>query len=317
MVNTKDGTSTRAAILDILRNNGTSVSGEKIAASLGVSRVAVWKGIQSLNENGYTIHSSSGGYRLEGDDLTGIFPWEFGSSESRFRHWAETDSTMNRARELALSGADNGMVITASRQSEGRGTGEKKWESPEGGLFFTLITRPSLNWVYAHRQILAAQNAMTSAIRTLSGADAWNLWPNDIYIESGKVGGILMETLSSGNRITFSNLGIGINTCGESSLAKNVPENDSLPGRASLSINRKELLKQFLREFEKTAAAPDEIVPAWNTLCPLTGKKIDFCSGALRYTGIFRGVDAEGYALIDESRYGAGTISILHKGCEK
>lgn len=318
MVNTFAEKSTRARIIEILRNSSNPVSGEMIAGMLGISRVAVWKSIKSLNGNGYSIGSSSLGYRLLEDLNSGLFPWEFGKDESRFRHLEKTDSTMNRAREEALAGGADGLVITAEAQLKGRGTGAKKWESATGGLFFTLLTRPAINAAYSCRQVVRAQCAMARSIKELAGIEATILWPNDIFTEQGKIGGILCETLSSGNTVLYSNLGIGINT-------GNKPETK---GTASVEVNRKDLLRYFLREFEKMDCESAELVSLWNSLSPLTGKTVNYCknAGGPVTKGIFRGIDTAGWAMIDSletgnntstNHYPPGSATLFNKGKNK
>jgi len=329
MVNEKISLSTRSCLLDILRNSSDSLSGEKIAEKIGVSRVAVWKTIQSLNASGYRIASAPLGYHLEQDIGDSLFPWEFGSGEDSVRHWDSTDSTMNRAREAALSGASDGLVLIAERQSDGRGTGSKKWESAPGGLFFTLITRPNLNQAYAHRQVLAAQCAMVRSIRELTGIEAQTAWPNDILIPganplsdsthtpnsptAGKAGGILCETLTTGNSISFLNLGIGINTGTQPSLS----------GTTHIASGRKELLQTFLREFEKHPASDQDLVSHWNSLSATTGKTVRYCDqqNGKNYQGLFTGLDPAGWAIIvqpenstSENHFPPGSISIVNKG---
>lgn len=324
MVNTSTFISTRSRILAILRSSDFPVSGETVASEIGVSRVSVWKGIQALNASGYRIVSSSGGYRLEADRKDSIYPWEFGADEDRFRHWEATDSTMDRAREAALAGSEAGLVVTAESQSAGRGNGTKKWESAAGGLFFTLITRPPLNASYSHRQVLAAQLALARAVGSLTGKTALPLWPNDILFDGGKAAGILAECLSSGGMVSWLNLGIGVNTGAR----------PSLRGTSAIPAPRKDLLREFLARFEQIDTGDSMgsgLADTWNAACPLAGKTIRFRmltpagpKGAVQ-TGLFRGVDGAGWALMEtsenntvpaETRFPPNTITILDKGYE-
>jgi BirA family biotin operon repressor/biotin-[acetyl-CoA-carboxylase] ligase len=318
MVNAEKAQSTRGKILLLLRENTEYLSGERIAFALGVSRVSVWKGIKALTASGYSIASSPEGYRLKKDVPDSLFPWEFGVNEKRFRHWEETDSTMNRAREAALEGTDDGLVVTAAHQSDGHGTENHTWESVPGGLFFTLVTRPSVNPQYVHRQVLAAQLAMVRAVKRVSGIDIFPGWPNDLFVAGAggslKAGGILAETLSSGNTVIYQNLGIGMNT-GEAPV---------LQGTAGIRANRKDLLQAFLAEFPDKRASPPELVAQWNALCPLAGKEVRYTapSGPTPEKGIFRGVDPAGCAIIETvtdsplsavQRFAPGEIHIVQE----
>lgn len=321
MVNNIPTGSTRSRILDILKNSAIPVSGEAAANALGISRVAVWKAVRSLVEAGYPIQSSPSGYLLADDDGDRLLPCEFGDEEARFRHWENTDSTMNRAREAALAGAADGLVITAGRQSAGRGTGEKAWESPEGSLLFTLISRPRLDAADIHRQVLAAQCAAVRAIRSVTGRDAIPAWPNDLLVKTdqdhswGKAGGLLAEAFVSGNAVSFINVGIGINT----------GSSPAVSGSASISAGRRALLAEFLAETARMTPDSPDLVPLWNSLAPAAGRPVTFIrrGSAGPETGIFRGVDRSGWAVIAphgdaEDSFGyhfpPGTISIQNKG---
>jgi BirA family biotin operon repressor/biotin-[acetyl-CoA-carboxylase] ligase len=288
-----------------------------MATELGVSRVAVWKGIQSLNATGYRITATDRGYVLEQAPVDGLFPWEFGSDEKRFRYWATTDSTMNRAREAALSGAAAGTVFMADAQSAGRGTGSKNWVSVPGGLFFTVVTRPVLETAFYHRSTLAASLAITRAIQRLSGLEAFPLWPNDIMVRPvgesgscGKVGGILGEMLATGNAVSFMNLGVGINT----------GRKPDLETAAAVTAPRKDLLGEFLAEFARINVAEEALISAWNAACPACGKPVSFRSGANGTTeeGIFRGTDRAGWAIIENEtekrHFPPGSVILLEKG---
>lgn len=342
----------RGLILGILRNERTPVSGETIAARIGVSRVAVWKSIQKLNEDGYRIASSPAGYLLEQDLPDSLYPWEFGMTGGSFRYREVTDSTMNRAREAALSGAKAGSVETAGSQTAGRGTGSRPWRSAPGNLLFTLVTRPDLDAYRLHRQVIAAQCAAARAIRSVTGKPAWTAWPNDILAptgdgHAGKAGGILAETLVTGNSLAFVNLGIGINT-------------GSLPpveGTAAIRSGRRELLAAFLAEMGRLDAGESDLVGLWESLCPAVGRIVqwrpnvtaqrpaqtgaapaspggdteagDRCDRPV-LSGIFTGLDGAGWAVIvpEDSDFAhaavpdipsrfhfyPGSISLIHKG---
>jgi BirA family transcriptional regulator, biotin operon repressor / biotin---[acetyl-CoA-carboxylase] ligase len=307
------GSHTRSKLLDLLRNTGKPLSGEVIARMLGISRVAVWKQIQALNTLGYIVESSPSGYRLVTDNPDSLDPCEFGTDATRFRHLAETDSTMNQALEAALAGAESGYVVAADRQIAGRGTGSKQWDSPDGGLFFTIVTRPRMHPFHAHRQVLAAQCAMVSAIETVSGTKASVAWPNDI-LNTGKAGGILAETFSSGNEVKFLNLGIGVNLGSD-------PAGSLHSGTSTIHSSRTALLSAFLAAFPAIAhegeTGGDSLVHRWNSLCPQLGRTVAFRTDqndSPVFHGTFRGTDRAGNALVDNSSFLPGSIHIIDKG---
>jgi BirA family transcriptional regulator, biotin operon repressor / biotin---[acetyl-CoA-carboxylase] ligase len=312
MVNDKK-TSTRAAILSILRNSTAPVSGEAAAETVGVSRVAIWKAVQSLNESGYLISGGSSGYLLEKDRADSLYPWEFGDGERNIKHLDETGSTMDKALEAALSGCADGLVILAEKQLRGRGTGAKRWNGPEGGLFFTAVTRPVLETGRSHRQVLKAQLAMIEAVKKTTGLDAFPGWPNDILRPEGKTGGILCDTLASGNFVSFINIGIGMNT--SSSVPSALSDSARQPPPSSIPSGRRELLSAFLSSFNRT---DEDLTAQWNALCPVASKEIRYRirDGGER-RALFLGVDESGWAIIDdgcEQHCPPGSITLIDKG---
>ena len=110
----------KAQILATLRSQGGILSGEVLSAALGISRVSIWKHIQTLQNLGYIIHSSSAGYRLvNSPDI--LFPWEYQGSAANILYYPEVTSTMDIARDLARKNCPDLTVVIAGRQTKGRG----------------------------------------------------------------------------------------------------------------------------------------------------------------------------------------------------
>ena len=126
----------KAKILKFLRERDGFVSGQELCRELSVSRTAVWKAVSQLREEGYRIQAAQNrGYRLlEAPDVV-----TEAEIASRLRtRWAgrpvislrETDSTNNEAKRRAEAGAGHGTLITAERQSAGRGRRGRSWIPP-------------------------------------------------------------------------------------------------------------------------------------------------------------------------------------------
>jgi BirA family biotin operon repressor/biotin-[acetyl-CoA-carboxylase] ligase len=128
------------------------------------------------------------------------------------RWLAETESTNDVAREWALAGAPEGAVVTADRQTRGRGRRARVWESPSGtGLYVSIILRPG--WLAKKASDLAIVAGM-AAFHALKTAGVRNLrvkWPNDILADGKKICGVLVEPRIGAGRIEFAVIGIGIN----------------------------------------------------------------------------------------------------------
>ncbi len=129
------------------------------------------------------------------------------------RRWlAETGSTNDAAREWALAGAPAGAVVTANRQTRGRGRRARSWKSPPGaGLYASFILRP--DWPAVRAPDLAILTGM-AAFQALEKAGVRNLrvkWPNDLLAGGRKIGGVLVEPRLAAGRIEFAVAGIGLN----------------------------------------------------------------------------------------------------------
>lgn len=123
-----------------------------------------------------------------------------------------------------------GTIIVAHSQSEGRGQRGNRWVSrPGDNLTFSLVVEPTHIHVGEQFVIsMIASLASADAIRQ-AGVECMVKWPNDLYVDNRKVGGILIEHSLQGEYLTESVIGIGINI-------KQTEFDPSLPNPVSLSI---------------------------------------------------------------------------------
>ena len=195
----------KTKILRQLRTTNEYVSGQMLCDELGVSRTAVWKAINQLKEEGYTIEAvQNKGYKITGypDILTAeeiesqLNP---GDTVKKVVYAPEIDSTNNEAKRNAENGAKDGTLYITESQTGGRGRRGRQWVSPSGsGIWMTLLLRPQINPANASMLTIVAAMAVTMAIRRAvaeTGADVecHIKWPNDVVINKKKVCGILTE----------------------------------------------------------------------------------------------------------------------------
>ncbi len=211
----------------LLGHEGQWVSGEELAQRVGLSRTAVWKWIHTLIRAGIPIKGEQGkGYLLESShDLLHpavLLPRlkrarENGTAlfvkDAQLYHYFDTvDSTNDICARKAREGALEGTLVVAEGQTRGRGRSGRIWYSPIGSnLYLSLLLRPNKSMLEAQRLTMMASVALADTIRSLTGAEALIKWPNDIFISSRKVAGILVEAESQGERLEWMVLGIGIN----------------------------------------------------------------------------------------------------------
>lgn len=130
----------RQTVLALLRKQmGEPISGEELSQRLGISRTAVWKAINTLRQEGYSIEARAGqGYRLTGvpDALTEPEIRSFLHPVERVGRmlfcYDQVDSTNTRVKQLALEGAQDGTVVVANCQTAGRGRMNRVFPVPPG-----------------------------------------------------------------------------------------------------------------------------------------------------------------------------------------
>jgi len=321
--------SSKAKLLTHLREKqGEPISGSVLAKEMGISRVAVWKAVQSLVDAGYLIETKETGYLLDPkNDKDFLYPWEFGEKENMFYHYLNTTSTMDRARELAFRGVQNG-VISAEKQSAGRGRNGRTWVSRQGGLFFTVLDRPKLAIADYTQFSLMLQIAVVKSISQICGKKAYLRWPNDIYISNKKVSGITTELSGEGDILSWITGGIGVNVNNKAPTVKAT----SLFEITGKIVPRKEVLLKILEEieitkknFSSTASYSQGnrlLSTEWNSLADCIGAKAavfepiddNFEPSKILSRGIFSGIDPAGRCIIKTEKgelyFNFGTVSL-------
>lgn len=211
---------TKEHLLRLLEDNRESyVSGAKLAQIIGVSRNAVWKGVEALRAEGYAIDAvTNKGYALsqENDLLSpqGIERFLPAGHPFAIVVRKRIDSTNAEARRRALEGAPEGTVIVAEEQTAGKGRPGKTFFSPAAtGIYLSIVLRPDLAADRAQYLTCAAAVAGAQAIECVTGKEALVKWVNDIYCDGRKVAGILTEGIvdMESGRLEHAVLGIGVN----------------------------------------------------------------------------------------------------------
>jgi BirA family biotin operon repressor/biotin-[acetyl-CoA-carboxylase] ligase len=122
-----------------------------------------------------------------------------------------TTSTLDVAHRIASQGAPGGTLVIANEQTAGRGRGGKTWQSNPGvGLWLTLIERPANSsglGVLSLRVGLAAAEALDR----FASEPIRLKWPNDLYVDTGKLGGVLVEARWREQTVEWVAIGLGVN----------------------------------------------------------------------------------------------------------
>jgi BirA family transcriptional regulator, biotin operon repressor / biotin---[acetyl-CoA-carboxylase] ligase len=202
-------------------------------------------------------------------------------------HLRRTDSTSDRARELALTGAPHGTLVTAAEQTAGRGRQGRRWSAPAGSaLLMSLVLRspPPL------LPLLAAL-----AVCDVAGEQAQIKWPNDIVLVRGeglaKLAGILAEGRPQEG---WAVLGIGVNVAVR--IEDLPPElHDTAATLERPSSELEPTLRELLAALERRLAQPtDAMLAAWRARDALRGREIAWAGGQ----GCAEGVDGAGRLVV-------------------
>jgi BirA family transcriptional regulator, biotin operon repressor / biotin---[acetyl-CoA-carboxylase] ligase len=195
-------------------------------------------------------------------------------------HLRETDSTNERARELAESGAPHGTLVTASVQSAGRGRQGRRWEAPAGtALLCSLILRRRLDDLLSLRAGLA--------VADVAGRDALVKWPNDVLLGGRKVAGVLVEGRPQGG---WAVVGIGINVAVDvAALGADLSGRAGTLGRPRSALEP--ALAELLGALERwLRASAEEALAALRARDALLGQAVSWTGGS----GVGAGIDASG-----------------------
>ena len=293
----------------LLEESSGYISGQLLAKKTGISRSAVWKHVRRLRQCGYDIESLHGrGYRLAGPTEYPV-PWELakllntsfvGKGEMVYRQSAE--STQSIAISLAEKGKIDAVVI-AEQQSGGRGRMKRKWLSPRGGVWVSVVLKPAVPTVTSTMLPFVAAIAVCDAIKEATNLAVTLKWPNDVMVEGKKVAGILLDLSAEAETVNYAVIGIGINANVDTTKLKidreGRPAVTSLADELGHDVNRLQLAKMLLEKIERFYLAlekngPAAIIAEWRKRSDMMGKKVDVIQQDKRYDGVAADVNDDG-----------------------
>lgn len=243
----------KGLILRELKDRTTPISGEELSTIVGISRTGIWKHIKSLISSGYNIESSHAGYLLiREDDL--LLPYEFSSNPSLIIHNQSTTTTMDRAYELIMKGGiKDGTIVLAESQSSGFGRNNSAFNSPKGGLYFTIINLPLTSAADINLYPMALLISIYKTLKSHLKIDIEIKWPMEIWSNGIKISGIIHEYQIRRDKIEWVSIGAGINI--------------------NIEPHRKEVLEKIRETYSQIQENLDEVLAVYKKLSGL--KEID------------------------------------------
>lgn len=211
-------------------------------------------------------------------------------------HWRSTDSTNERARELAVAGAPHGTLVTAGDQSAGRGRQGRVWSAPPGSALLMSVVLRDLRETLP----LAAAVAVCEA---LPAVDCRIKWPNDVQVGGRKLAGVLVEGRPQEG---WAVLGVGVNV-GVEEFSGELASTATSLALEGLTTGNEEMLHSLLvcldARLQDDAPA---VLAAWRERDALLGQRVRWRDGE----GTAAGIDQGGALLVDTS---GGRVT-LHAG---
>ena len=219
-------------------------------------------------------------------------------------HFRVTDSTNERAKELALHGAPHGTLVTADEQTAGRGRQGRSWVAAPGRALLLSVVLRDLGKAQAHLP-LAAAVAVCEACERVASVSCRIKWPNDVWIDGRKVAGILIEGRPQEG---WAVLGIGVNvTTEEGEFPPELRDIATSIAASSMSANApalEKVLDGLLASLDaRLGDSPKTIVALWRDRDALVGQKVQWQSGE----GVAEGIDSSGALIV---RTDSGRVSL-------
>ena len=293
------------------------LSGQDMSDILRISRVAVWKDIKKIRSLGYKIESKQNiGYRLVNSSKLPL-PWEIKEDLDtkllghRIYYFDTIDTTQNFAIKIAYKKNENGTVIISKKQTGGRGRMKRKWKSPVGGIWMSIIVHPKFDVTYATLVPVATSLAICIAIEKTLKINTKLKWPNDVTLNGKKVAGVLINASMISNQIENMVLGIGINfKINPKEVEKSVKKTPNFYGVATLAKKDESmspLIKQFLYELEKilqliNSGQIKKIKNGWTKRSSTIGKNISIVTNEGRMSGKAMKIDNDGGLIISKGK---------------
>jgi BirA family transcriptional regulator, biotin operon repressor / biotin---[acetyl-CoA-carboxylase] ligase len=304
---------TQKAILSLLAD-GQFHSGTELAGTLNISRSAIWKHLNGLTELGLQHHAIRGkGYRLEkplelleGNEILDAVDGRFYLLINSFEIFDQIPSTNTYLVGRALANAPSGAICFAERQTAGKGRRGRHWVSPFGNnIYLSILWRFQTSPLAVSGLSLAIGVAVIRALKLHYG-DVFRLkWPNDIYYQDKKLGGILVEVSGESEGPCAAVIGLGLNIRLSETEAAEITQQwtdlTQITGQHPISRNALagSLLNQLLQvivEFETVGVTA--FLDEWQSYDCLKDKSATLFIGQHRYEGVVKGIDDHGLLLL-------------------
>ena len=306
-------------VLKFLQTHNTEyLSGQDLSDVLRISRVAIWKHIKKIQELGYVVESKQKlGYKLISNSNL-LLPWEITNGlktktiGQQAYYFDSLESTQNQALKMADNPTNNGSVIIAEKQTGGKGRSGRKWVSPKGGIWLSLILYPKFDISITTLFPIASSLALSKSIEQVFKISPELKWPNDLTIKSKKIAGMLVDVSLESNKIEKLVLGVGINfDVDVKNIEKKLKNTPNFYGVASLGDYKKDVkapyfVQVFFIELEKIYESLNKkdikkIISEWTKRSSTIGKEVEIDTVNGKVKGKAIKIDDDGALVVNSN----------------
>ena len=306
-------------VLKFLQTHNTEyLSGQDLSDVLRISRVAIWKHIKKIQELGYVVESKQKlGYKLISNSNL-LLPWEITNGlktktiGQQAYYFDSLESTQNQALKMADDPTNNGSVIIAEKQTGGKGRSGRKWISPKGGIWLSLILYPKFDISITTLFPIASSLALSKSIEQVFKISPELKWPNDLTIKSKKIAGMLVDVSLESNKIEKLVLGVGINfDVDVKNIEKKLKNTPNFYGVASLGDYKKDVkapyfVQVFFIELEKIYESLNKrdikkIILEWTKRSSTIGKEVEIDTVNGKVKGKAIKIDDDGALVVNSN----------------
>ncbi|MHA0985431.1 bifunctional biotin--[acetyl-CoA-carboxylase] ligase/biotin operon repressor BirA [Kosakonia cowanii] len=287
--------------------DGEFHSGEQLGESLGMSRAAINKHIQTLRDWGVDVFTVPGkGYSLpEPIQLLDETFIRREVAQGSVAVLPVIDST-NQYLLDRLAGLQSGDACVAEYQQAGRGRRGRKWISPFGAnLYISMYWRLEQGPAAAIGLSLVIGIVMTEVLRDLGADQVRVKWPNDLYLNDRKLAGILVELTGKTGDAAQIVIGAGVNLAMRNTQAGDINQGWINLQEAGVRIDRNVLAARLITElrsalhcFEQEGLTP--FLARWEVLDNFINRPVKLIIGEKEIFGISRGIDSQGALLLEQ-----------------
>lgn len=317
--------STKKRVLKMLEDNrGKSLSGQKIAEELQLSRTAIWKAMKTLKEEGHQIESvqKSGYTLLEKSDVLNTESIQRLLNQSLppiiIHTYSTIDSTNNEAKKKLNEKMEQDILILSEEQTEGKGRLGRVFVSPAStGLYMSLVLHDVSSEKNSTLVTTVAAVAVCRAIEKLTNKTPQIKWVNDLFLNEKKICGILTEGIINMETQTTESivLGIGVNiTVSKENVPKNLQDIiggifDSQKNEQNITRNQlaAEIMNQFYPLYQEMESK--EYLNQYRERCFVLGKEVSFKKNNEELEGKAVAIDDEGGLVVERKNNERLTLS--------